>query len=110
MVIGQNLTKHDVLSSGWDTVEFSGWTFSATRSSASDLSTKPHAVQNLVDVFAQTTFERELRPHSPLYVTFSYISLDNCTTKDAYEYQVPQPSSAAGKRQNASFYTPRSVI
>ena len=53
-----------------------------------------------MDVFVQTTFERELRPHSPLYVTFSYVSLDNCTTKDVYEYQVPQPSSAAGKRRN----------
>ena len=92
---------------GWGTVEFSGWTFSATLFSASDLSTKPHAVQNLVDIFVQTTFKRELRPHSPLYVTFSYILLGNCTTKDAYEYQVPQPSSAAGKRRNASFYTLR---
>ena len=85
---------------GWGTGEFSGRTFSATRSSASDLSTKPHAVQNLVDVFVQTTFERELRPPSPFYVAFSYISLGNCTTKDAYEHQVPQPSSAAGKRRN----------
>ena len=57
----------------------------------------------------KTTFESELRPHTPSYVSFSYKSPSNCTTKqEAYKCRVPQPSSAAGKRRNGknvSFYT-----
>ena len=42
------------------------------------------------------TFERELRPHSPSYVTFSYKLLGNCMAKqDAYKCREPQPSSTA---------------
>ena len=49
----------------------------------------------------KTTFERELRPHTPSYVSFSYKSPRNCTTKqDAYKCRVPESSSAAGKRRN----------
>ena len=47
------------------------------------------------------TFERELRPHTPLYVSFSYKSPSNWTTKqNAYKCRVPQSSSEAWKRRN----------
>ena len=60
----------------------------------------------------KTTFERELRPHTPLYVSFSYKLPSNCTTKqDAYKCRVPQSSSAAGKRRNDKMclFTPLAV-
>ena len=52
----------------------------------------------------KTTFERDLRPHTPLYVSFSYKSpgfhINRTRKQDAYKCRVPQSSSVAGKRRN----------
>ena len=54
----------------------------------------------------KTTFERELRPHPPSCVTFSYKSPSTCTTKqNAHKCRVPRPSRKT-TLLNVSFYTP----
>ena len=71
---------------------------------------KPHSVQNLVDVFVQNDVRRELRPHSPSYVTFPYKSLwqlyDIVGRVQMSSTAAEQRSWKTTKRQNVSFYTP----